>query len=143
MAAKQGTRGESRKLARALGACTTEAGVVQVLYAWLSHVYGFDVVDLQVLEHEGWCRRTVVDHGVLQETRRFPVAESYFAEHYRQGVTAVGHPLDATLERGPGPGRPKRIRTYIWMPIRHRRRLIGAVVYEMTANREPAPEELS
>jgi PAS domain S-box-containing protein len=143
MAAKQGTRGESSKLARALGTCTTEADVVQVLYAWLAHAYGFDVIDLQVLEREGWCRRTVVDHGVLQETRRFSVAESYFGKHYRQGGTAVGHPQDGRMERGRGPGRPKRIRTYIWMPIRHRRRLIGAVVYEMTANREPSRDDLS
>ncbi|MBJ7610727.1 MAG: GAF domain-containing protein [Candidatus Dormibacteraeota bacterium] len=130
-------RGERARLARALDTCTTEADVVQVLYARLSHVYGFDVIDLQVLERDGWCRRTVVDHGVLQDTRRFPVADSYFASHYSRGVTAVGHPLDARQERGRGPGRPTRIRTHVWVPIRRRRRLIGAVVYEMTAFREP------
>src|SRR2546430_14384690 len=117
-------RGESARLARALDACATESEVVQVLYARLSHVYGFDVIDLEVLEREGWCRRTVVDHGVLQDTRRIPLEESQFAEHYREGVTAVGHPLDAKLERGREPGVPKPIRTNVWVPIRRRRRLV-------------------
>jgi signal transduction histidine kinase len=140
---EQSERGGSAKLARALATCATEADIVQVLYARLTHVYGYDVIDLQVLERDGWCRRVVVDHGVLQDTRRFPIAESYFSDHFRGGTTAVGHPLNAKLEQGRGPGGPKRVRTYAWVPIRHRRRLIGAVVYEMTAYRQPSAEELA
>ena len=85
----KGRRGGSAKLARALATCATEADVVQVLYSRLSHVYGYDVIDLQVLERDGWCRRVVVDHGVLQDTRRFRVDESYFSDQYREGKTAV------------------------------------------------------
>jgi signal transduction histidine kinase len=142
-ASEQSERGGSAKLARALATCATEADIVQVLYARLTHVYGYDVIDLQVLERDGWCRRVVVDHGVLQDTRRFPIAESYFAGHFHEGTTAVGHPVNAKLEHGRGPGAPKRVRTYAWVPIRHRRRLIGAVVYEMTAHRHPSAEELA
>jgi signal transduction histidine kinase len=139
----KGRREGSAKLARALATCATEADVVQVLYSRLSHVYGYDVIDLQVLERDGWCRRVVVDHGVLQDTRRFRVDESYFSDQYREGKTAVGHPLNAKQEHGRGPGTPKRIRTFVWVPIRHRRRLIGAVVYEMTTFREPPADELA
>jgi signal transduction histidine kinase len=150
MAGKQGAwapagarRGESSRLARALDACTTEADVAQVLYARLAHVHGFDAIDLQVLERDGWCRRTVVDHGVLQEARRFPVAESYFAVHYRRGTTAVAHPLGEALERVRDPGLPEPVQTELWVPIRRRRLLTGAVVYNMAAFRDPAPEELA
>src|SRR2546425_10259388 len=100
-------RGESARLGRALAACATESDGVQVRYARLSHVHGFGVVDLQVLERDGWCRRTVVDHGVLQETRRVPVDDSPFSEHIGEGVTAVGQPVDAKVQRGRGPAASK------------------------------------
>src|SRR5438105_5061171 len=135
-------RGESARLGRALAACATESDVVQVLYARLSHAHGFEVVDLEVLERDGWCRRTVVDHGVLQESRRVPVDDSRFSEHFGPGVTVVGHPVYAKLRRGRGTA-ARPIRTYAWVPIRRRRRLIGGVAYQMTAAREPSPAELT
>jgi PAS domain S-box-containing protein len=136
-------RGENSRLVRALDACTTETDVVQVLYARLAHVHGLDAIELQVLDRDGWCRGTVVDNGVLQETRRFPVAESHFSLQYRRGTTAVVHPPGAGHERGRGAGPHEPIQTQVWVPIRRHRRLIGAAVYEMSAFRDPAPEEFA
>ena len=101
----------STQVTRALATCATEADVVQVLYALLSPVFGYDVVNLQVLERAGWCHRTVVDQGVLQDPGRFPLAESYFASHYEAGRTVAGHPTYDTFQPSRGsPSNPRLAR---------------------------------
>ena len=108
---------------------------MQVLYARLWPMFGYDAVSLQVLEREGWCHRLVIDQGVLQDVRRFRVADSYFAEHYRRGATSGGHFSEAEIQKGRGPGRPDRPQTYIWVPITHLHQLIGAVIYQLNSRR--------
>ena len=130
-------------LIRALATCATEADVVQVLYAQLRTLFGYDAVNLQFLEREGWCHRLTVDQGVLQDVRRLPLAESYFAEHFEAGTPVVGHFNAGRAQYGRGPGAPDQPRTYIWFPVRHRGQLAGAVVYQMRAHREVPPEELA
>ena len=108
---------------------------MQVLYARLWPMFGYDAVSLQVLEREGWCHRLVIDQGVLQDVRRFRVADSYFADHYRRGATIGGHFSQAEIQQGRGPGAPDRPQTYIWVPITHLRQLIGAVIYQLNSRR--------
>ncbi|MFZ0215355.1 MAG: ATP-binding protein [Candidatus Dormiibacterota bacterium] len=130
-------------LLRALGLCTTEADLAQVLYARLSPLFGYDVVALHVLERDGWCNRIVIDQGVLQDLRRFRVRDSYFAEHYRAEVIAAGHFEEPHVEQGRGPGSPERPRTFIWAPIHHRRQLVGAVIYQMNEWRLVDDDEIA
>ena len=118
-------------LVRALSTCATEADIAQVLYARLSVPLGYDVVNLQVMERNGWIHRIVVDQGVLQDLRRLRVETSYFADQYRGGVIAAGHFEEPALEHGRGPGSPGMPRTYIWVPVHHRKQLVAAVIYQM------------
>lgn len=122
---------ELAALLRALGTCVTEADIAQVLYARLTGPLGYDVVNLQVLEREGWIHRVVVDQGVLQDVRRLPVSNSYFEAQYRAGVIHAGHFEEPELEYGRGPGRPETPRTFIWVPVHHRDQLVAAVIYQM------------
>ncbi|MBO0701521.1 MAG: GAF domain-containing protein [Candidatus Dormibacteraeota bacterium] len=119
------------QLVRALSTCATEADLAQVLYARLSGPLGYDVVNLQVLERDGWMHRIVVDQGVLQDVRRLRVETSYFAEQYRAGVIAAGHFEQPALEHARGPGRAGPPRTYVWVPVEHRGQLVAAVIYQM------------
>lgn len=118
-------------LVRALSTCVTEADIAQVLYARLSGPLGYDVVNLQVLERDGWMHRIVVDQGVLQDVRRLRVESSYFATQYGAGVIDAGHFEEVALEHARGPGRAGPPRTYIWVPVHHRRQLVAAVIYQM------------
>src|SRR2546423_3194141 len=77
------------RLVRALSSCATEGDIVQVLYAELHPVYGYDSINLQVLEREGWYHSLAIDSGVLQDVRRRLVVESMFADFYRDAVTRV------------------------------------------------------
>src|SRR5579859_6569720 len=74
--------GLQARLVRALSSCATEADLVQVLYAELRHVFGYDSINLQVLEREGWYHSLAIDRGVLQDVRRRPLVESLFADCY-------------------------------------------------------------
>src|SRR5207249_11848152 len=65
-----------------LGSCVTEADLVQVLYRGLHGRFGYDVINLQVLEREGWYHSLPMDAGVLQDVRRRPVRESMFARQF-------------------------------------------------------------
>src|SRR4030088_1123365 len=89
---RPGLRDLQGRVVRALSSCTTEGDLVQVLYAELHPLFGYDVVNLQVLEREGWYHSLVIERGVLQDVRRRQVAESLFADHYRAPVTRVMEP---------------------------------------------------
>src|SRR5437879_5269011 len=87
--AVSGLRGLRARLVRALASCATEADIAQVLYAELHAVFGYYVVNLHILEREGWYHSLPVDHGVLQDVRRRRLAESTFAPYYGQPNTVV------------------------------------------------------
>ncbi len=63
-------------LVHELSTSVTEADIVQVLYRGLQPRFGYDAINLQVLERQGWIHSLAVDTGVLQSTRRPPLAES-------------------------------------------------------------------
>src|SRR5215470_10112148 len=108
------------RLARALSSCATEADLVQVLYAELRPVFGYDSINLQVLEREGWYHSLAIDRGVLQDVRRRLVVESFFADCYRDPKARVLEPpADAMQLRGRGPGVSRRPRTLVWVPVLH------------------------
>src|SRR5215472_18291763 len=99
---RPGLRG---RLVKALSSCATEADLVQVLYAELHPAFGYDSIDLQVLEREGWYHSLAIDRGVLQDVRRRLVVESFFADCYREPRPRVMEPpAEATHLRGRGPG---------------------------------------
>jgi len=130
------------ELAKALRTCATEADLVQVLYAHLRPLFGYDVLNLHVLEREGWYHYAVMDSGVLQDIRRHRLVDSYFLSRYRAGTPAAGHFTEARFEHGRGSGAPRRPQTYIWMPIHHHEGLIGAVIYQLFERRSVPPEEM-
>ncbi|HLH68877.1 MAG TPA: GAF domain-containing protein [Candidatus Dormibacteraeota bacterium] len=134
------------RLLRLLSTCDTEAGLVQVLYAELHSLFGYYGVGLQVLDGEDWYHTVGVDHGVLQDVRRHRVSESVFAEWYRDPRPRVLHPRpveEVTFEPSQGPGLKRRGRTLIWVPVAHRGRLVGAVVYHASERRPVPPYELA
>src|SRR5437660_3910418 len=103
-----------RRLVRALASCATEADIVQTLYAELRPEFGYDVVILHVLEREGWYHMTPIDHGVLQDVIRQPLAKSVFATHYERPRTVVSNPTSTAPFRARGPGLKKTPQSYIW-----------------------------
>src|SRR5437879_3580520 len=118
-----GRTGLRARLVRALSSCATEGDIVQVLYAELHAVYGYDSINLQVLEREGWYHSLAIDSGVLQDVRRRLVVESMFADFYRDPVTRVLEPPAAAAHlRGRGPGLARRPRILVWVPVLHRGR---------------------
>src|SRR5215831_11346532 len=136
--------GLQSQLVRALSSCATEADLVQVLYAELHPVFGYDSINLQVLEREGWYHSLAIDRGVLQDIRRRPLADSYFAEYYRDPMPRVVHPSAATTyQRGRGPGLARRPRTLIWMPLLHGTEPVGSISYQLYLRREVAAAELA
>ncbi|MBJ7597325.1 GAF domain-containing protein [Candidatus Nephthysia bennettiae] len=135
--------GDRTSVLSALASCVTEADVVQVLYASLRPLLGYDVVALQVLEREGWSHALAVDHGVLQDVRRGPLANTVFARNYESPATTVIHPdLPGMLaQTSRGPGVRKRPQTVIWVPILQRGQPLGSVTYQVDALREVSTEE--
>src|SRR3989454_11058885 len=114
-------------LVHELGSCVTEADIVQVLYRGLHPVFGYDVVNLHVLEREGWYHSLPMDSGVLQDMRRRPLSGSVFATPYAHPRTGV-MPLDPkrqSISKGPGAGRTPKL--VIWVPIEHQGEVIGSV----------------
>jgi PAS domain S-box-containing protein len=132
-------------LLTALASCVTESDVVQVLYGSLRMLLGFDVVALHVLEREGWYHVLAVDHGVLQDVFRRPLADSVFARNYEQPETTVVYPEShgPSAERSRGPGGRKRPQTVIWVPILQRGRALGSVIYQADVRRDVSPAELT
>lgn len=122
-------------LVQALRSCVTEADIVQVLYQGMHPLFSYDVVNLQVLEREGWYHSVAVDSGVLQDMRRRPLAESLYAHLYRTPRTTVV-PIDPKrAERAKGPGAGRTTRFSIWVPVEHRGQVIGSVNYQSYVKR--------
>jgi PAS domain S-box-containing protein len=139
-----GRSGLHARLARALASCSTEADLVQVLYAELQPVFGYDSINLQVLERHGWYHSLPIDRGVVQDVSRRPLAESNFAEYYRDPRPLVVHPSNATaFVSGRGPGLSRRPRTVIWMPLLRGREPVGSISYQIFSKREVPPTELA
>ena len=129
-------------LVHELGSCVTEADIVQVLYRGLNPLFGYDVVNLHVLEREGWHHSLAVDSGVLQDLRRRPLRDSIFAKHYTNPQTVVIHPDPKRVSgaaKGPGAGRTPKFA--IWVPIEHQGEVIGSVIYQSYRNRRVPPAE--
>src|SRR5260370_14230945 len=132
------------KLVRALSSCATEADLVQVLYGELRQAFGYDSINLQVLEREGWYHSLAIDRGVLQDVRRRLLVESLFAGYYRDPRPRVLEPpADAAHLRGRGPGLARRPRTLIWAPVLHAGLPVGSVSYQLYARRDVPPEEVA
>src|SRR5438445_13887370 len=126
-------------LVHELGSCVTEADIVQVLYRGLNPLFGYDVVNLHVLEREGWYHSLPMDSGVLQDLRRRPLSGSMFAKQYANARTTVipGDPRRLSAAKGPGAGRtPKFV---IWVPIEHQGEVIGSVIYQGYRSRRVPP----
>src|SRR6202162_5129059 len=139
---KGGVGPSAAALIHELGSCVTEADLVQVLYHGLHARFGYDVINLHVLEREGWLRSLPIDSGVLQDVRRRPLRESMFARQYANPRTAVLTGLSKTqllVCKGPGPGRDTK--TAVWVPVEHQGELIGSVIYQSYRKRRvPATE---
>ena len=137
-------RGLKARLVRALPTCVTEADIVQLLYAELRPVFGYDSVALQVLEQEGWYHTLAVDHGLLQDVTRRRLAQSIFEPNYDRAETVVVYPprvKPMALAEARGPGLAKVPQTVIWAPTTHHGRVIGAATYQLYARRQvPALE---
>jgi PAS domain S-box-containing protein len=130
-------------LAQALASCATEADIVQVLYADLHPQFGYDSINLHVLEREGWYHSVAIDKGVLQDIRRRQLAESNFGHYYQDPRTTIHDPVDSsTYEQSRGPASGRRPALAIWVPIMHRDQAIGAVTYQALKNRPVPPEEI-
>src|SRR5216683_3124580 len=76
-------------LVHELGSCVTEADIAQVLYRGLHPLFGYDVVNLHVLEREGWYHSLSMDSGVLQDLRRRPLSGSVFVSSTRARSSAA------------------------------------------------------
>ncbi|HYW27338.1 MAG TPA: GAF domain-containing protein [Terriglobales bacterium] len=123
------------RLVGALSSCASEADLVQVLSDELRPLFGYDTIDLQVLEREGWYHSLAIERGVLRDVRRLLLVESFVADCYRDPrVRVVEHP---------DTGSSRRRRTSIWVPVLHGGRPIGAVSYELSARREVPADELA
>jgi PAS domain S-box-containing protein len=137
------TRLRSR-LVRSLSNCATEAHLVQVLYAELHPAFGYDSINLHVLEREGWYHSLAIERGVLQDVRRRLLVESSFAACYRDPrPRVIDQPVGASpVPAGRGPGLARPPRTVIWVPVRRGGQLVGSVSYQLLTRREVPPEEL-
>src|SRR5438105_12204634 len=91
------------RLTRSLSNCATEAHLVQVLYAELHPAFGYDSINLHVLEREGWYHSLAIERGVLQDVRRRLLVESFFARYYRDPQPQVIAPAAASTSLVLGP----------------------------------------
>ncbi len=127
-----------------LGSCITEADLVQVLYRGLQPRFGYDVINLQVLEREGWYHSVPLDAGVLQDVRRRPLREATTAKYFANPRTTVIPAVESwRQEFGKGPGTPVRPKFAIWVPITHQGELIGSVIYQSKRKRRVPASELT
>ncbi len=130
-------------LVHELSSCVTEADLVQVLYRGLQPQFGYDVINLQVLEREGWYHSLAVDSGVLQDVRRRPLKESMYARQFSNPKTAVVSTESARQEVGKGPGGGRQAKFAVWVPVKHQGELIGSVIYHSYRKRKVPPTELA
>ena len=134
------------ELIRSLQGSATEADIVQVLYAGLHPVLGFDVINMQVLEHEGWYHSVVVERGVLQDVRRRSLAESSFGhlyDHPRTTIIGAATASEYSNVKGRSPGLNRSPRLAIWVPLLHQERPVGSISYQGYESRPVSPEEVS
>jgi len=129
-------------LVHELGSCVTEADLVQVLYRGLEARFGYNTINLQVLEREGWYHSLPMDAGVLQDVRRRPVRESNFARQFANPKTTVLPVESAQQEAGTGPGARVRSKLVIWVPVLHQGEVIGSVIYHTFRKRRVPPAEI-
>jgi PAS domain S-box-containing protein len=131
-------------LVQELGTCVTETDLVQVIYRGLAGKFGYNAINLQVLEREGWYHSLPMDAGVLQDVRRRPVRESTYARQFANPNTTV-IPIEnpTRLEFGKGPGVRVRNKLAIWVPVMHQGELIGSVIYHSNRKRRVPPAELA
>src|SRR5947209_2903102 len=130
-------------LVHELGSCVTEADLVQVLYRGLHPLFGYDVINLHVLEREGWFHSLPMDSGVLQDVRRRPLRESVFSKQYANPRSVV-IPLDPKRqEAAKGPGAGRQTKFAIWVPIEHQGEVIGSVIYQSRHSRRVPPTEIT
>src|ERR1700737_1565820 len=123
------------------GGCGTQADMVQGLFRGLPPLFGYDVINLHVLEREGWYHSLAIDSGVLQDVRRRPLRDSVFAKQYANPRTEV-IPLDPKRqEMGKGPGVGRETKFAIWVPIEHQGELIGSAIYQSYRGRKVPPTE--
>jgi PAS domain S-box-containing protein len=114
-----------------------------VLYHGLQGRFGYDAINLQVLERQGWYHSLPIDAGVLQDMRRRPLRESTFARQYATPKTAVVPIESARQESGKGPGGGVTSKLAIWVPVMHQGELIGSVIYHSNRKRRVPPAELT
>src|SRR5205807_4258708 len=95
-------QGPHAAIVHELGTCVTEADLVQVLYRGLNTRFGYDAINLQVLEREGWYHSLPIDFGVLQDLRRRLVRDSNFARQFANPKTTVLPLGSSRLEIGKG-----------------------------------------
>ena len=74
-------------LVHELSTCVTEADLLQVLHRGLQGKFGYDAINLQILEREGWYHSLAMDAGVLQDVRRRPVRESMYVRQFAKQLT--------------------------------------------------------
>jgi PAS domain S-box-containing protein len=126
-----------------LGSCVTEADLVQVLYRGLNPRFGYDVINLHVLEREGWYRSLPIDSGVLQDLRRRRLRDSMFARQYANPRAAVLTGLSSGQLVGKGPGTGRNTKTAVWVPVEHQGELIGSVIYQSYRKRRVPTTEVA
>src|SRR5438132_3040395 len=96
MAQANGKTGPSvSALVHELGTCVTEADLLQVLYRGLQGKFGYNAINLQILEREGWYHSLPIDQGVLQDVTRRPVLESTYAPQFAHPKTTI-HNLESS-----------------------------------------------
>jgi len=130
-------------LVHELSTCVTEADLLQVLHRGLQGKFGYDAINLQILEREGWYHSLAMDAGVLQDVRRRPVRESMYVRQFANPKSTV-IPIEshARLEIGKGPGVRVRSKMAIWVPVKHQGELIGSVIYHTYRKRRVPTGEL-
>jgi PAS domain S-box-containing protein len=140
---KDGLGPSSSALIHELGSCVTEADLVQVLYRGLHPRFAYDVINLHVLEREGWFRSLAIDSGVLQDVRRRPLRDSIFARQYANPRSAVLGGASRGQQVGKGPGVGRNTKTAVWIPVEHQGELIGSVIYQCYRKRRVPPTEVA
>src|SRR5712691_376980 len=128
-------------LVHELSTCVTEADLVQVLYRGLHPPYGYDVINLHVLEREGWYHSLSVDSGVLQDVRRRPLSASLFNKQYANPRSVVIPLEPKRQESAKGPGAGPQTKFAIWIPIEHQGEVISSVIYQAYRYRRVPPAE--
>ncbi|HKW73734.1 MAG TPA: GAF domain-containing protein [Candidatus Dormibacteraeota bacterium] len=139
---KNGTGPSANALVHELGSCITEADLVQVLYRGLHTRFGYDAINMQVLEREGWYHSVVVDAGVLQDMRRRPLTESTLAKLFVNPKTTILDLDSFRQEFGKGPGSRTRSKLAIWVPVMHQGELIASASYQSYRKRRVQPTEV-